>query len=392
MSEDPKITLEVARYRPGEDERPTMQQYEVPLRDDWVVLDALNYIKDEVDGTLSYRWSCRMGVCGSCGMMVNGVPKLTCAAFLRDLAPGPIRVEALQHFPIERDLVTVLDDFIEKLEYVTPWIVRDEPEPPPEDGEYKQTPAELATFKQYSMCINCMLCYSACPVYGQEPEFIGPAALALAQRYNLDSRDEGERPARDGDRLAERRLGLYVRERVQRGVSEACRSGGGDPAAEAGKRGRVVREPAGGAQQEEEVTVRKPYYQRPSSTWWLKRWPYRFFMLREISSVFIAGYGVLLVVLAMQVYRGPSHLVHYVNFLDSPVMLVVHAIVLAFALLHTITFFNLTPKAVVVRIGERKLSTLMLVAPIYTAWLVVSALVALLFPAMSTIRGSKGAA
>ena len=191
MSEDPKITLEVARYRPGEDERPTMQQYEVPLRDDWVVLDALNYIKDEVDGTLSYRWSCRMGVCGSCGMMVNGVPKLTCAAFLRDLAPGPIRVEALQHFPIERDLVTVLDDFIEKLEYVTPWIVRDEPEPPPEDGEYKQTPAELATFKQYSMCINCMLCYSACPVYGQEPEFIGPAALALAQRYNLDSRDEG---------------------------------------------------------------------------------------------------------------------------------------------------------------------------------------------------------
>ena len=89
MSEDTKITLEVARYRPGEDERPTMQQYEVPLRDDWVVLDALNYIKDEVDGTLSYRWSCRMGVCGSCGMMVNGVPKLTCAAFLRDLAPGP---------------------------------------------------------------------------------------------------------------------------------------------------------------------------------------------------------------------------------------------------------------------------------------------------------------
>ncbi len=127
------------------------------------------------------------------------------------------------------------------------------------------------------------------------------------------------------------------------------------------------------------MTVRKPYYERPSSTWWLKRWPYTFFMLREISSVFIAGYGVLLVVLAMQVYGGSSHLADYVNFLDSPLMFVVHAIVLVFALLHTITFFNLTPKAVVVRIGERKLSTLMLVAPIYTAWLVVSALVALLF-------------
>jgi len=127
------------------------------------------------------------------------------------------------------------------------------------------------------------------------------------------------------------------------------------------------------------VTVRKPYYERPSSTWWLKRWPYRFFMLREISSVFIAGYGVLLVVLAMQVYRGPSHLADYVNFLDSPVMFVVHAVVLVFALLHTITFFNLTPKAMVVRIGEKKLSAVMMVTPIYVAWLVVSALVALLF-------------
>ena len=123
--------------------------------------------------------------------VVNGVPKLTCAAFLRDFAPGPIRVEALQHFPIERDLVTTLDDFMEKLEFVTPWIVRKEAEPPLEEGEYKQSPAELAAFKQYSMCINCMLCYAACPVYGQEPEFVGPAALALAQRYNLDSRDEG---------------------------------------------------------------------------------------------------------------------------------------------------------------------------------------------------------
>ena len=77
-----------------------------------------------------------------------------------------------------------------KLTKVKPWIVRDE-EKPISEGEYRQTPQELDDYKQYSMCINCMLCYSACPVYALDPHFIGPAAIALAQRYNLDSRDEG---------------------------------------------------------------------------------------------------------------------------------------------------------------------------------------------------------
>ena len=184
------VTLEIFRYRPDEESEPAFQSYEVPYREDWVVLDALNHLKDEVDGSLTYRWSCRMGVCGSCGMMVNGVPKLTCAAFLRDYLPGPIRVEPLSGFPVERDLVVVLDDFIEKLSAVKPWMIREQ-EKPLEEGEYLQTPAQLATFKQFSMCINCMLCYAACPVYQHEEEFLGPAVLALAQRYNLDSRDQG---------------------------------------------------------------------------------------------------------------------------------------------------------------------------------------------------------
>ena len=184
------VTLEILRYRPDEESEPVFQSYEAPYREDWVVLDALNHLKDEVDGTLSYRWSCRMGVCGSCGMMVNGVPKLTCAAFLRDYLPGPIRVEPLSGFPVERDLVVVLDDFMEKLTAVKPWMIREQ-EKPLEEGEYLQTPAQLATFKQFSMCINCMLCYAACPVYQHEEEFLGPAVLALAQRYNLDSRDQG---------------------------------------------------------------------------------------------------------------------------------------------------------------------------------------------------------
>jgi fumarate reductase iron-sulfur subunit len=185
-----RLTLQVARYRPEEEAEPTFQEYEVPCRKYWAVLDGLNYIKDHLDGTLSFRWSCRMGICGSCGMNVNGEPKLTCASFLTDYGPGPVRVEPLRNFPIIRDLVVDIDDFIFKLSQVKPWIIRHDDKPSPA-GEYLQTPEQMDEYKQFGMCINCMLCYSACPVYGLDPNFIGPAAIALAQRYNLDSRDEG---------------------------------------------------------------------------------------------------------------------------------------------------------------------------------------------------------
>ena len=135
-----------------------------------------------------------MAVCGSCGMMVNGEPALSCHTFLRDY-PEKIRIEPLQNFPVERDLVVVTDDFIDKLGSVKPYVVAKE-ERDVDDGEYLQTPAELAKFKQYTACINCLLCYSACPQYALNDSFVGPAALALAHRYNLDSRDVG-RSARE---------------------------------------------------------------------------------------------------------------------------------------------------------------------------------------------------
>jgi len=185
-----RITLQVARYRPEKGSETGFDEFELPCPDDWVVLDGLNYVKDHLDGTLSYRWSCRMGICGSCGMMVNGEPKLTCATFLADYAPGPVRVEPLRNFPVIRDLIVDLGDFMGKLARVKPWIIR-QSEKPLSDGEYLQTPDEMDEYKQFAMCINCMLCYAACPIYGLDPKFIGPAAIALAQRYNLDNRDEG---------------------------------------------------------------------------------------------------------------------------------------------------------------------------------------------------------
>jgi fumarate reductase iron-sulfur subunit len=124
-------------------------------------------------------------------MMVNGEPRLTCSAFLREFYPKPVTVEPMRYFPVIRDLVVDTDDFLEKLKEVKPWIIREE-EKPVEEGEYLQSTEEIDRYKQFSMCINCMLCYAACPVFGQDPEFIGPAAIALAHRYNLDSRDQGQ--------------------------------------------------------------------------------------------------------------------------------------------------------------------------------------------------------
>jgi fumarate reductase iron-sulfur subunit len=189
MAEMKMVKFEVLRFRPEVDKEPVFETYEVPCMEDWVVLDALNAIKDDIDPTLSHRWSCRMGVCGSCGMLVNGRPILTCAAFVRNYT-GTIRVEPLSNFPIVRDLVVDLESFIHKIKSVKPWIIR-KIEKDVSEGEYRQSPEQLEEFKQYSMCINCALCYAACPVLASEPEFLGPAAIALAHRYNLDSRDEG---------------------------------------------------------------------------------------------------------------------------------------------------------------------------------------------------------
>ena len=140
------VELHVLRYNPETDSEPRWQQYTVPYNEEWVVLDALNHIKAHQDPTLSYRWSCHMAVCGSCGMMVNGEPKLSCKAFLRDL-PQTIRVEPLAHFPIERDLVTVVEDFMGKLARVKPYLIAKQPKSI-EDGEYRQTPAELKRYQQ----------------------------------------------------------------------------------------------------------------------------------------------------------------------------------------------------------------------------------------------------
>ena len=191
-----EITIECLRYDPDTDTEPRFERWQVPFSDDMSVLQGLQYIKDHLDGSLSFRWSCRMAICGSCGHMVNGAPVLSCHSFLRDYHPGPVRVEPLQHFPILRDLVVDQTGFLDHLAAVQPYLVPAR-ERALADGPHAQTPAEMARYYAQSQCINCLLCYAACPQYGLDPGFTGPAALALLHRYNADSRDAGWPVRRD---------------------------------------------------------------------------------------------------------------------------------------------------------------------------------------------------
>ncbi len=123
----------------------------------------------------------------------------------------------------------------------------------------------------------------------------------------------------------------------------------------------------------------RPYPRTVSRTWWLRRWPYRIFMLRELSSVFVAVYMVLLLVLTAKVHDGASAFADYLDVLRSPVLIAFHVVALLFAVLHTVTFFQAVPKGLPLRRGEERVPPALMIGANYVAWLVVTAVVAAVF-------------
>src|SRR2546422_6848850 len=121
------VVFRVKRYRPTAGSKPTYQEYRIPYRDDMVVLDGLNYIKDHVDPTLTYRWSCRMGICGSCGANVKGQPKLTCGTHIRDVQKGIVTTQPRANFPILKYPAVAFHDLPEHLASATPYITPEQP-------------------------------------------------------------------------------------------------------------------------------------------------------------------------------------------------------------------------------------------------------------------------
>jgi len=186
-----KINFHVTRYNPESDSVPYVKVYEVPVREGMTVLEALHYIKDNLDPTLAWRYSCRMGICGSCGMLLNGRPGLACNTQILHIADANVTVGPLPNFEIIRDLVPDLMTMFDKHRLVNPYIQRDEAEIDSPADEFYQSPAQLENYLQFTFCIKCGCCMAACPTLATDARYLGPMPLAAAHRYNQDTRDEG---------------------------------------------------------------------------------------------------------------------------------------------------------------------------------------------------------
>lgn len=172
-----------------------MDIYSVPKKKVSTVLEGLIYISEHLDGTLSFRHSCRMEICGSCSMEINGKPRMACSTIVESLGKDHIRIEPLPHYRVIRDLIVDIEPFFDKYRKVKPYIIRHEEGPV--TTELLQTPEQFKEYEQYSMCIKCGLCLAACPISGSDDDYLGPAALVASLRHNLDSRDQGRRERLD---------------------------------------------------------------------------------------------------------------------------------------------------------------------------------------------------
>jgi succinate dehydrogenase / fumarate reductase, iron-sulfur subunit len=154
------------------------------------VLAVLIRIRDEIDGTLSFRSSCRSAVCGSCAMVINGKLDLACRTQVSAFNTDTIILEPLPNFEVIRDLVVDMTPFWRMYDKIQPYLIRKNPVP---EKEIPQNEEERRRIDQFVNCILCACCYGACPILARDPEYVGPAAAAKLARFALDSRDE--RPA-----------------------------------------------------------------------------------------------------------------------------------------------------------------------------------------------------
>jgi succinate dehydrogenase / fumarate reductase iron-sulfur subunit len=228
------MKLKVFRYQEG---KTRYDVFDIDEKKGMTVLEALFQIQDEQDGTLAFRYSCRGAVCGSCGMLINKVPRLACRTQLRDVkgeltvdleAWGPltkpvlrkrdeILVEPLPNLPVIRDLIVDMEPFFKLYREIEPWLVGEEPP----ENEWPMEPEKALKIETYSNCILCAVCHGACPVVKRDRYYLGPAVLAKAWRFYDDPRD-----VRDGGLLekVDSQQGVWGCDTVYK-CSEVCPKG-----------------------------------------------------------------------------------------------------------------------------------------------------------------------
>ncbi len=188
----PSITFHVTRYDPARDEKGSsrVDDFVVPYETSLTVLEGLFHIQENLDGSLAFRYCCRASICGSCAMYINGRYRLACQTNVLHLHADEVHVAPMPHLPLVKDLVCDMDDFFAKYEYVQPWLMR--ASQPPEK-EILQSPADRHKLNMPIDCILCGACYSSCPSVWTEDNYLGPAALLKAYRFEVDSRDEARK-------------------------------------------------------------------------------------------------------------------------------------------------------------------------------------------------------
>ncbi len=179
----------IYRWNPDDGQNPRMDSYNIDLADCGpMVLDALIKIKNEVDPTLTFRRSCREGICGSCAMNIDGGNTLACLKPIEDMK-GAVRITPLPHMPVVKDLVPDLSQVYAQLQSIEPWLQADSAAPP--DGERLQSKEERSKLDGLWECILCFCCSTSCPSYWWNGDrYLGPAVLLQAYRWIADSRDE----------------------------------------------------------------------------------------------------------------------------------------------------------------------------------------------------------
>jgi succinate dehydrogenase / fumarate reductase iron-sulfur subunit len=183
-----KKGFSIYRWSPDDDENPRTDYYEIDLsKCGPMVLDAIIKIKNEIDPTLTFRRSCREGICGSCAMNIDGVNTLACTKSIDDVK-GDIRISPLPHQPVVKDLVPDLTNFYEQHKSVQPWLKTKTDQP---EKEWYQSKEDREKVDGMYECIMCACCSTSCPSYWWSPDkYLGPAALLQANRWIKDSRDE----------------------------------------------------------------------------------------------------------------------------------------------------------------------------------------------------------
>ena len=181
-----QVKLKIFRYNPETDKKPHYETYKVEAEPTDRVLDLLEYVKNYIDGTLSYRRSCAHGVCGSDAMRINGVNRLACKVLVKDLGTSKIRVEPLLGMAVHKDLIVDMEPFFDHYRSILPYFINDEPPP---KRERLQSPEERERFDDTTKCILCAACTTSCPSYWANEEYVGPAAIVNAHRFIFDSRD-----------------------------------------------------------------------------------------------------------------------------------------------------------------------------------------------------------